>query len=100
MIQTSLGGPLEWGLNFDLGPWHSAVLPHAGGSFCPKSVGRPCGGDTKSNRGPPLWVIALLLRALEAFGYYVSLLSAKSEANESSKILGNRDGLRLGVVTR
>ena len=30
------------------------------------------------NRGPPLGVTALLLRALEAFGYYVSLLSARS----------------------
>ena len=53
-------------------------LPHVGGSVCPKSVGRLCGGDTISNRGPPLEVTALLLRALEAFGYYVSLLSAKS----------------------
>ena len=71
MIQTT-GGALEWGMKcrFDCGPWQSAARPaSAGGSVCPKSVGRLCGGDAMSNRGPPLGVTALLLRALEAFGY-------------------------------
>jgi len=29
------------------------------------------------NRGPPLWFTALLLRVLEAFECYISLLSAR-----------------------
>ena len=61
--------------------WQSAARSAScEGGVCSKSVEHLCVVTPVSNRGrgPPLWFTALLIRALEAFGCYISLLSARS----------------------